>query len=483
MDDFLKKIKSEYIQSFLHIPNTMARIFSQDSLKQLKQSEEKVGDREEKKDLIIETVDSIFSSSEDDQSKIERIHKNISRKKVAIDLCTGEDAEKFLSHRVDRDVFDLEYHKNFKYNLQFNYTNLNQKLPLKGNDWTNFLRYSDEMNQVLNFLGGLGIKFEGQIDFIIPNIESRHISDVLTNEAKKYFVFGDKSLFTDKTYEIFGEVTINLFSPSIYIHKLRQLIRYIVLIKLIEKYPEQFNDLFPQRNKKVIMIVTDGKYSEFINKISESKIFSNDFEEKEYISNSIDKIINCKKFKEEIDYFNNKIDSMGNNKSKIYKDIKNINSPEQLKEKQKDYETFKEDYNTDINSLKSRTVNLLRILKSSEIPFILCYFPKIGAEFPYDLFAGIPIALQKVKTKDNFYQYQFSLFDKNKYVSQTELSEKYLSKDEIKKNYLSLEESRKMKEELKQAIEELADIKEILFKEKPELRQIFEERKRLKQKK
>ena len=174
---------------------------------------------------------------------------------------------------------------------------------------------------------------------------------------------------------------------------------------------------------------------------------------------------------------------MGNNKSKIYKDIKNNNSPEQLKEKQKQYETFKEDYNTDINSLKSRTVNLLRILKSSEIPFILCYFPKIGAEFPYDLFAGIPIALQKVKTKDNFYQYQFDLFDKNKYVSQTELSEKYLSKDEIKKNYLSLEESRKMKEELKQTIEELADIKEILFKEKPELRQIFEERKRLKQKK
>ena len=216
-------------------------------------------------------------------------------------------------------------------------------MPLKGNDWTNFRKYSDEMNQVLNFLGGLGIKFEGQIDFIIPNIESRHISDVLTNESKKYFVFGDKSLFTDKTYEIFGEVTINLFSPSIYIHKLRQLIRYIVLIKLIEKYPEQFNDLFPQRNKKVIMIVTDGKYSEFINKISESKIFSNDFEEKEYISNSIDKIINCNKFKEEIDYFNNKIDSMGNNKSKIYKDIKNINSPEQLKEKQKDYETFKED--------------------------------------------------------------------------------------------------------------------------------------------
>lgn len=67
MDDFLKKIKSEYIQSFLHIPNTMARIFSQDSLKQLKQSEEKVGDQEEKTDLIVETIDSIFSSSEDDQ--------------------------------------------------------------------------------------------------------------------------------------------------------------------------------------------------------------------------------------------------------------------------------------------------------------------------------------------------------------------------------------------------------------------------------
>ena len=147
------------------------------------------------------------------------------------------------------------------------------------------------------------------------------------------------------------------------------------------------------------MIVTDGKYSEFINKISESKIFSNDFEEKEYISNSIDKIINGNKFKEEIDYFNNKIDSMGNNKSKIYKDIKNINTPEQLKEKQKDYETFKEDNNTDINSLKSRTVNLLRIIKSSEIPFILCYFPKIGRNFPMIYLLAFQLRFKKLRRK------------------------------------------------------------------------------------
>jgi hypothetical protein len=53
------------------------------------------------------------------------------------------------------------------------------------------------------------------------------------------------------------------------------------------------------------MIVTDGKYDDFINKLSDSKIFSKDFEEKEFTSNSIDNIINCKKFKEELDDFEN----------------------------------------------------------------------------------------------------------------------------------------------------------------------------------
>jgi len=44
------------------------------------------------------------------------------------------------------------------------------------------------------------------------------------------------------------------------------------------------------------------------------------------------------------------------------------------------------------------------------------------------------------------------------------------------------EELNRTKEKLNQAEEELADIKEILFEAKPELRHIFEERKRLKQK-
>jgi hypothetical protein len=62
-----------------------------------------------------------------------------------------------------------------------------------------------------------------------------------------------------------------------------------------------------------------------------------------------------------------------------------------------EYYKEKNKYINDENLLKERTKNLLKFLKSSEIPFILCYFPKEGGEFPFDFFGNKPIILKKIK--------------------------------------------------------------------------------------
>jgi hypothetical protein len=205
------------------------------------------------------------------------------------------------------------------------------------------------------------------------------------------------------------------------------------------------------------MIVTDGKYGDFINKLSESKIFSKDFEEKEFISESINTIINCKKFKEELEDFDYKIKSIKENKKKCNDFLRNY-SDDNYKNMKDNYFKIKNTYTKDQDSLKNRTTNLLKILKSSGIPFIICYFPKVGGEFPYDLFGDRPIILKKIKNNkdDDFYEYKFEFFEEKSYISKEELEENYLSKKEIKANYLSkkeieekyltIEESKSMKE-------------------------------------
>ena len=78
MDEFLKTIKSNLAESFIQIPNTMAKIFDRNLLSNFKTEEGKIGDQNEKDDLIEESVDSIFSSSYDssnEQKKIEKIEK------------------------------------------------------------------------------------------------------------------------------------------------------------------------------------------------------------------------------------------------------------------------------------------------------------------------------------------------------------------------------------------------------------------------
>ena len=270
MDDLLNQNQSDYLQSFMHIPNTMARIFKKEQLKSFKKSSKEFGDQEEKDELIEETIDSIFESEEEEKIKIDKIVQKLKEKKFAIDLNTGDDAEKLLGKRVDRDIFELKYHGNFKYGEKFDLMSLTNKLPLDENAFENLTEYLKEVNKAINFLKTMEMTLNGQIDFIIRNVELKDITDVLSNDSKKYYVFGDKDLFDGNNYDIYGEVTVNLFSPSNYIHKMKQLIRYIILIKLIENNPDYFKSLAISTAKKVIMIVTDVKYKEFINKISDS---------------------------------------------------------------------------------------------------------------------------------------------------------------------------------------------------------------------
>ena len=162
----------------------------------------------------------------------------------------------------------------------------------------------------------------------------------------------------------------------------------------------------------------------------------------------------------------------------------NLFTSDQMKN---DYRRFKGNYEKEYKSLKARTVNLLKILKSSQIPFLLCYFPKIGGEFPYDLFAGKPIELKKEKIGDDSFKYKFVLVDKKNYLSTEELSQNYLTKEEISKNYitkeemsqnyLSKEEFKKMEKMERDLAEELADAKEkfnLLLQAYPGLKEILD---------
>ena len=219
MEELLKKIKSDYLQSFMNIPNTMARIFTNEVLKSFKKSSEEVGDEEEKNELIEETIDSIIESGEEDQIIIDKIVKKIKEKKVAIDLNTGEDAEKLLGIRVDRDIFELKYHGSFIYSQEFDLMSFSKILPLKVNELTELNQYLKDANKVINFLETMKMNLKGQIDFTIPSVKLADIIDVLSNDSKKYYIFGDKDLFKDSNYDIYGEVTLDLFSHSNYIHK------------------------------------------------------------------------------------------------------------------------------------------------------------------------------------------------------------------------------------------------------------------------
>ena len=258
MKNLLYNIQKDYLKAFLNISTVMPRIFDKNVLQYLKDNYKNIEDQEEQKDLIIEedSIESLFNSSSENEKKlIEKIYRKTKEKKINVEHFKGKTAEHLFSNRVDKDVFDLKYHNKFKFNIDFNFFNINQEIPIENSKFKNQKKYIKEIQKISNFFSSLNMKLEGEDDFIIENVAKKDIHNILSDNNKKYFAFGDKNLFTEETYEILGEVTINLFHPLNYINKLKQLLKYIIITKLYENNADYFKDIKSSIIKKAIMVV------------------------------------------------------------------------------------------------------------------------------------------------------------------------------------------------------------------------------------
>ena len=274
-DDIFDEIEKNLEISFLKIPTTMPRTFNRNEIKNYfsKDAAKKLDDITEKSQFYeSDGVKNLLSKSgsETEQEKI----KKLENREVTIDLNNGDFFEQFFINRVDRDIFDLKYHSNISRPDEIDYSEIKSKNKeiLSSKDLLE--DYKIYLDDVYSILSGNDL-FKNLLckpDFLIKDVESKDIKDILNDPNKKYHVFGNKALFVENKYDLFGEITIDLFKPEIYINKVKQLLKYILVIKLIEKN----NNFFDDKVKKALIIVTNGKYLDFIKKISTAKIYTKD---------------------------------------------------------------------------------------------------------------------------------------------------------------------------------------------------------------
>ena len=165
------------------------------------------------------------------------------------------------------------------------------------------------------------------------------------------------------------------------------------------------------------MLVTNDNYVDIIQSIEKSKIFSKDYQcEDMYDSSSIEKIIKRDKFDKNIKDFNTKLSSIGG----VLSNLKNqcvyfLDESEDFAEyknkvdKYTSYNIYKEQY----NCLKEKTYTILKVLKNSNIPFMLVYFPKIGNEIPYNLFKDYYFFIKKEVTSNSRIKYKYDAIKKD----------------------------------------------------------------------
>ena len=410
-DDIFDEIEKNLEKSFLKIPTTMPRTFNRNEIKNYfsKDAAKKLDDITEKsqfyesdgvKDLLSK------SGSETEQEKI----KKLENREVTIDLNNGDFFEQFFINRVDRDIFDLKYHSNISRPDEIDYSEIKSKNKeiLSSKDLLE--DYKIYLDDVYSILSGNDL-FKNLLckpDFLIKDVESKDIKDILNDPNKKYHVFGNEALFVEDKYDLFGEITIDLFKPEIYINKVKQLLKYILVIKLIEKN----NNFFDDKVKKALIIVTNGKYLDFIKKTSTAKIYTKDNISDELDFSSIKDIPtksnnlakNFKEYNKNILDFRNKFNQSKNN---IARNKSNLNA-----ESAKISSLYK--------NLENHTLNFLKILKNSKIPFILSYFPKIGDELPYKLYktARLSISKMNVKEYETKYIYKYDINDEIKKLNE-----------------------------------------------------------------
>ena len=446
-DDIFEEIEKNVEKSFLKIPTTMPRTFNRKEIEKYfpKDAAKKLDDVSEKsqfyesdgvKDMISK------SGSETEQEKMQKL----GNREVTIDLNNGDFFEQFFINRVDRDIFDLKYHSNISRPNEIDFSEMKSKNKeiLSSKDLLE--NYKIYLDDVYSILSGNDL-FENLLckpDFLIKDVESKEIKAILNDPNKKYHVFGNEALFVEDKYDLFGEITIDLFKPEIYINKVKQLLKYIIVIKLKEKNNIFFND----KVKKALMIVTNGKYLDFIKKISTAKIYTN-----ESISDELDfSSINDIKIK-------------SNNLAKKFKEYKRniFDFHNQFSLSKKNIARNSSSLNAEsarisglYKNLEDHTLNFLKILKYSKIPFILCYFPKIGDELPYKLYKTARLSISKMNIKEYETKYIFS-YDINEEIKKLSEENKILKAEFHKKDdefHKKDDEFHKKDEEFKKKDEE-----------------------------
>ena len=393
-----EEIKNDPQKSFLKIPSSMPRTFNRNDIKNffIKDAAKKlddIGDKSESYDSDI-MKDILSKNSSESETKKKELLGN---SQVSIDLNNGLFFEQFFINRIDRDIFDLKYHSQISTPDEVDYSDLNPHI----NDLSNkeFLDdYKIFLDDIYSVLQGNDLfqNLKCKPDFIIKNVKTKDIKGILNDPNKKYHVFGSENLFVKETYDLFGEITIDIFKPEIYVEKVKQLLKYIIVIKLIEAHKDYFKDSV----NKALVIGTNGKYLDFVNKLSAAKIYTKEDISDEFDFSTFSKISNNSKkyaqeitnYKKEIFNFNNKF---GISKTNVAKN--NSNLKDESKKLIEDYE-----------KLKEHTLNFLKILKNSNIPFILIYFPKIGDELPFELFKNSQLSISKIKGKEFEAKYSFN---------------------------------------------------------------------------
>ena len=175
MNVLLEKIKMDYLASYLHIQNITEGIFDKSLLTKLKTTEEKIGEENEKKDLMEgKTIDSIISSTSENENEImDKLIKKNKNSKIAVELFNGKNGEHLLANRVDRDVFDLIYHANFKHSIEFDLYKLNKIVFSSDEDFKHFQQYYEVIYKVEQFCNSVSINLKGEYDFIINNVKKK----------------------------------------------------------------------------------------------------------------------------------------------------------------------------------------------------------------------------------------------------------------------------------------------------------------------
>jgi hypothetical protein len=426
-EDKIQKIKENYQAAFLEIPSSMPLIIDKsECVKIFKNSKDKENDiTNSEADEPYLSEESFIGYISSDNEKIfskDKIKSKIEKTKISIDVNSGKTIESLFISRVDRDIFGLKYHVNLEMNKTFDFSEFNEISFEK--EYNLFLKYFElqskyliRFKEIFDFLKELKIEMKGEFDFLINDVLTKDILSIIKNEDCQNFIFADENLFKEKQYTILGEITINLFKPSNYERKLKQLLKYILIIKLLNEHSDYFEERGIKKKNRAIMLVTNGNYVDMIQSIEKSKIFSKDYQcEDMYDSSSIEKIIKHDKFDKDIKDFNTQLSSIGGLLSNLKNQcISLLDESDDFTEYQKKVDKFTsfKTYKAQYNSLKEKTYTILKVLKNSKIPFMLVYFPKVGNEIPYNLFKDYYFFIKKEVTPNNRIKYKYDAIKKD----------------------------------------------------------------------